>query len=174
MKKLKLVLLTILLVGLIGLIYQISYLHSLSATESFPEDSYLETVIEKRALIVVAHDDDNCSSGGTASKLNSMGWEVRQINFLDGDQARNERHKQASMHIMDKVSFIDLGEKPYRYDLDTVQYAYMPILKANFDQIFNEEPVSQILIETIRDFKPWRKADIPECIYQFNGTRHYG
>ena len=40
-------------------------LKSFVATESYPSDVFLDTVKNKRALIVVAHDDDDCAMAGT-------------------------------------------------------------------------------------------------------------
>lgn len=48
-------------------------LNKFAATESFPEAVFLDTIAAKRALVVVAHDDDDCAMAGTIAKLTSQG-----------------------------------------------------------------------------------------------------
>ena len=52
------------------------YLKKFAATESYPADSFLDTLTNKRALIIVAHDDDDCAMAGTLVKLKSQGWTI--------------------------------------------------------------------------------------------------
>lgn len=52
-----------------------------AATETFPSDAYLDTVGAKRALVIVAHDDDDCAMSGTLHGLTRKGWEIEQWNF---------------------------------------------------------------------------------------------
>jgi hypothetical protein len=56
----------------------VSTIQQFAATESYPNDTYLDTVSNKRALIISAHDDDDCFMAGTVYKLKQAGWEIEQ------------------------------------------------------------------------------------------------
>lgn len=45
-----------------------------AATENFPFDTYLDTVSVKRALVIVAHDDDDRTMSGTLHGSTRKGW----------------------------------------------------------------------------------------------------
>jgi len=45
-------------------------LRKFAAVETYPEDKFLDTVLNKKALIIVAHDDDDCADGTGNARLN--------------------------------------------------------------------------------------------------------
>lgn len=122
-----------------------------AATETFPDDSYLDTVINKRALVIVAHDDDDCVMSGTIAKLNSQGWEIKQLTFTS--------------HISDKTGkkpaeIICLGNEPillkgnYRIGADTIKMPYIPISYHEISQQYFTKRVSDSISLKINNFKP--------------------
>lgn len=52
-----------------------------AATEVFASDTILQAMETKRAMIVIAHDDDMCGMAGTISLLNKQGWEIAVLSF---------------------------------------------------------------------------------------------
>ena len=57
----------------------VSTIQQFAATESYPNDNYLDTVSNKRALIISAHDDDDCFMAGI-----SINWSKPVGKFNNG------------------------------------------------------------------------------------------
>lgn len=122
-----------------------------AATENFPNDSYLDSVSNKRALVIVAHDDDDCAMSGTIAKLTSQGWEIKQLTFKN--------------HVSDKTKknpadIICLGNEPilidgnYRIGADTMKMPFIPISYQEITQQYLTKKVSDTLSNKINNFKP--------------------
>ena len=121
--------------------------------ESYPEDSILQTIENKRALIVTAHDDDMCGISGTMSKLNRAGWEIKHIVLSGFDANREQAHINAGKYVLDTIEFMDLLHK-CRNDLDTVEKSHRAIPKDRFSTVYNYPMVEPELIRLINDFGP--------------------
>ncbi|WP_276499026.1 PIG-L family deacetylase [Pontibacter litorisediminis] len=121
--------------------------------EVYPQDSVLSSLPTKKAMVIVAHDDDMSAMTGTISKLNKEGWEIRAVSFPQ-TQERNEAHLKACQNILDAVTFFDLKQSQYRNDLDTNEYLYQAIPKEAFSKVFNYAPVEKELVEHVNEFQP--------------------
>lgn len=126
----------------------------LAPTETYPDDTYLQSATKKRAMIVVAHDDDSGAFSGTIAQLNAAGWEIVHVCLQGDDEARRTRHREAVKLIADRAEFIPISHAELRNDADTVQYAYRPIPKSRFDEVFNADLVRDYLTKTINEFDP--------------------
>ncbi|GAB3202792.1 PIG-L family deacetylase [Pontibacter aydingkolensis] len=131
-----------------------SDLEALSPSETYPEDTFLATQENKKALIVVAHDDDLVAMSGTISKLNQQGWEVKQVTFISESPERDEALKNAVPLIMDGVEFINIAPEDRRSDLKPDDLPYMPIPKADFEKAFTNPAVADALLKEIKAFEP--------------------
>ncbi|HRE98056.1 MAG TPA: hypothetical protein PK637_14905, partial [Flavobacteriales bacterium] len=58
---------------------KLSDLEKFAPTEIYPEDVFLDTTTNKRAMVIVAHDDDDCAMSGTLFRLKQKGWIIMQI-----------------------------------------------------------------------------------------------
>lgn len=126
-------------------------LRSFAATETFPEDKYLDTISNKNALIIVAHDDDDCAMAGTIAKLKSKGWKIWQLSFTT--------HQAKGTNIHPAVLICEgnqeiLADGLYRKGLDTMKNPYLPIPREQFKEQFYSEKVKNALIEKINAFNP--------------------
>lgn len=119
--------------------------------ETFPNDTILQSIVNKKAMIVLAHDDDMCAMTGTISTLNKNGWEIRVLSMPKG-KSRNEAHQKACKHLLDSVMFFDITEKEFRIDTSELKYDAIP--KAKFREIFNRPLVKQKLMEQVNQFNP--------------------
>lgn len=119
--------------------------------ENFPNDSVLQSITNKKAMIVLAHDDDMCAMTGTISALNKNGWEIRVISMPKG-KSRNEAHQEACKNLLDSVMFFDITEDEFR--LDTVEIKYDAVPKEKFNDMFNRSLVKQKLMEQVNQFNP--------------------
>jgi hypothetical protein len=70
------------------------YLNNLSKADSYPIDTFLQNQTNKKALIIVAHDDDAISMSGTISNLVNNGWEVQELCFYQGFENKDSIRKR--------------------------------------------------------------------------------
>ena len=103
-------------------------------TETYPEDEILDKLNNKKAMIVIAHDDDMCGMSGTISMLNEKNWEINVLSFTISEE-RNKAHQKACENILDSVQFFSITNKEYRNDLESNQKLHQAIAKIKFKKI---------------------------------------
>ncbi len=124
-----------------------------AATEIYPEDTLLQTIHPKRAMIVIAHDDDMCAMAGTVSQLNKQGWEIAVMSFSKTPE-RNEAQVKACSNILDTVMFVEMQPEQFRNDLEIEKKSYYAIPKDTFKDVFNTPLVEAEFVKSINEFKP--------------------
>lgn len=153
MKKIIKTTLILIVVSIAGHLF---WLKSLNGDESFPEDVFLESVSNKTALIIVAHDDDAMGCAGTIAQLTQKGWQVHFITFYgnwrqeDNVTRKAEVKKVAEIQQLKSVSLIDFNIQKS----DTIQQPWMPIPYENFDQYFKIDSLKLLIAEAIQKHKP--------------------
>mgnify|MGYP005818867727 CR=1 FL=1 len=126
-------------------------LKSFAATEIYPDDLFLDTVSNKKALIIVAHDDDDCAMSGTIAKLTEDGWVIKQLSFkqhIITDQGVNPAH------IICQGNEPIIGDELYRIGLDTMKIPWVPIPYEEIDDQFLSEKVAHALVDKVNKFNP--------------------
>lgn len=147
----------IILVVLISTIAACTYkptveeLKKFAATEIYPEDTYLDTLANKRALIIIAHDDDDCIMSGTIAKLTANGWAIKQLSFEVHNTPGENRN---AAHIICDGSEKILEDGLYRLGADTMKYPYMPIPYEEIEKQYLHEKVAAALIARVNEFNP--------------------
>ncbi len=126
-------------------------LKKFAASEIYPEDTLLETMTNKRALIIVAHDDDDCMMSGTIAKLTSNGWTIKQLSFEIHNIPGENRNPA---YIICEGSEKILEDGLYRPGVDTIKYSYMPISYKEIEKQFLYKKVGDAIIARINDFNP--------------------
>ena len=123
--------------------------------EVYAMDTNLTNENNKKAIIIIAHDDDMCAMSGTMSKLNKAGWEIRVLSFHK-DAYRDAAQVNACKNILDTVMFFDLSYSDWRLDLSTIkeEELYAPIEKNKFSEIFNENIVKEAVVAKVKSFNP--------------------
>jgi LmbE family N-acetylglucosaminyl deacetylase len=129
----------------------IEELKSFAATETYPFDTYLDTVSNKKALIIVAHDDDDCAMSGTIAGLSQKGWTIKQLSMVAHVNPESGRN---SAHIICEGNELILDDGFYRLGLDTSTSPFVPIPHDEIDRIFLREKVAMALTEKINAFDP--------------------
>lgn len=122
--------------------------------ETFPQDVFLNTTSEKRAMVIVAHDDDPCAMSGTLALLKENGWTIKQLNFRSGKEDRDNLMKEIAESYFGKVEFLNLDKSSIRSDLDTVRFAWMPMPKNRLAQVFDVEAIRHEITEKVKEFNP--------------------
>jgi LmbE family N-acetylglucosaminyl deacetylase len=107
-------------------------------TEVFPTDAVLSTIEPKRAMIVIAHDDDMCAMSGTISMLNSSGWEIAVLSFGNVPE-RMKAQTEACREILDTVMFIPMAPDQYRTDITPDMKPYEALPKSDFAVVFKSD-----------------------------------
>lgn len=119
----------------------------------YTQDSVLKSISDKKAMIVIAHDDDMCAMSGTISKLNKSGWNIRVLSFPQAEK-RNKAHIKACKDILDTVMFFNFNHSDFRLDLDTNQNQARAISRDLFNIIFDYSIVEDELVKLVNEFKP--------------------
>ena len=131
----------------------IENLKQFAATETYPADTILQTVTNKRAMLVVAHDDDMCSMSGTISLLHKNGWKIAIASFSKTPE-RNAAQIEACRDILDTVMFVALKPEQIRNDKEEDRKSYYAFPKDSFNIIFNKKLIENEYLKLINHFKP--------------------
>jgi len=124
-------------------------------TETYPEDEVLASMsdTDRKAMVVIAHDDDMCAMSGTMAYLNEKGWEIAVLSMSKGE-LRNEAQRRACASIADTVIFANISLNELRMDDGKARPHYHAFPKDSFDIIFNKELVRREYLEHITKFDP--------------------
>lgn len=153
MKQKKLIVLVILVLFLIGCSERatVDDLKKFAATESYPIDVFLDTLSNQRALIIVAHDDDDCAMSGTIAKLTANGWSIRQLSLQTHNIPNTDKNPA---DIICEGNELILQDGYYRIGLDTMKSPYLPIPYEKIKEQFLTEKVAQAIVQKANEFKP--------------------
>jgi len=121
------------------------------ATETYPTDVFLDTVNNKRALIIVAHDDDDSAMSGTIAKLSAKGWTILQLSLQNHIVSKIGKNPA---NIICEGNELILEDRYYRIGLDTMKNPYLPIPYEKIKEQFLTEKVASAITKKVNDFKP--------------------
>ena len=176
-KKFLLITVVILVLALAGHLY---YLTTLAATESYPADSYLSSEPLKKALIIVAHDDDMVGSAGTISLLCAGGWNIREMCFYQSgglykvkDSLKNPVRKRDLQTVasLQGLAGIDPVDFNFRNDMEQ-EKAYMPMPYSSFATNYKEDPMTAIIGAYIEKYKPTVIFTLDDSIGGYGNPDH--
>lgn len=124
-----------------------------AAQEVYPTDTVLQAIGNKRAMIIIAHDDDMCNMAGTISKLNKEGWQIHTLSFHKGEE-RDEAQKTACNNILDSVAFFDLEYSQWRKDYGKSDNIELSVPRQKFAEVFDSSLVANELTKRVNEFQP--------------------
>jgi LmbE family N-acetylglucosaminyl deacetylase len=153
MKQLQVILITVLVFELLGCQEKVTIedLKKFAPTETYPDAVFLDTVNNKRALIIVAHDDDDCAMSGTIAKLTSQGWSIMQLSLQSHILSKTGKNPAG---IICQGNELILKDGQYRLGTDTIKYPYLPIPYQKIKEQFLTEKVAKEITKRVNDFKP--------------------
>jgi len=129
--------------------------------ETYPDDTFLDTLKEKRAVIIVAHDDDAIGVAGTVSQLCTSGWNVKELCFYntDTDAAKIARIQQRQEDVSTVKQIEGLADFvyfniPFRKVTNLSGPEYMPLTKEEFDKQYDTDTLRYYIRRFIDDNKP--------------------
>jgi LmbE family N-acetylglucosaminyl deacetylase len=128
-------------------------LRKYAATEIYPDDTFLDTARNRKALVILAHDDDDCAMSGTICKLKKAGWQIEQWTL--GNNTLSEDRKTHPAEIICDGNQLILKDGHFRNKTpnDTLP-RYMPVAREQFTSMFETEKVSRVLIAKINQYQP--------------------
>ncbi len=153
MKKTALFLIGFLALSMIGCNEKpsIEELKRFAATEIYPDDTFLNTVKVKKALVIVAHDDDDCGMSGTIAKLTAQGWTIKQVSLTSHIIAKEGKNPA---DIICQGNELLLKDGLYRLGLDTMKTPYLPIPYSEIKKQFLTKKAADAVIANVKEFNP--------------------
>ena len=132
------------------------WLSCLNGSETFPQDTFLDSVSNKTALVIVAHDDDAIGCSGTISELTKRGWAVHFITFYGHwrEQDNSVRKKEvAQVSKIQHLASTDLIDFSLQKS-DTVKEPWRPIPYSRFSDYMYVDSLKTIIAGFIDKYKP--------------------
>lgn len=138
------------------------YLQQMIPVETYPADSWLAMQTEKRALIIVAHDDDMATAAGTISMLCADGWMIREMCFYQQgglynvkDSIKNPIRKQSLQTVaaIQGMAGVDPIDFNFRNDMQTLA-PYMPMPYTDFSKNFKVDSMLGYIGNYIQQYRP--------------------
>lgn len=134
-------------------------LEHLAPVEIYPDDTWLQAQANKKALIIVAHDDDAISSAGTISMLTTRGWEVHMLCFYHDIPENINRNLQRQQDVQQaiavqgirSITFHTLNYRAHHTAYPTL-YAYVP--ESMRDSIYQMDTLTQLIQQFIEQHQP--------------------
>lgn len=162
MKKIVRWLLVIAILFLVFVSAHLIYLSTLSAEEKYPTDTYFGSATNKKALIIVAHDDDIVGSTGTLAQFTSAGWKIRQLCFYQQagiyreKDARKIPFRKAALQKAAEIQGLE-GVDPvdFNFRKDTlVERPYMAMPYDSFAINYQIDSLRSIIANYIKTYQP--------------------
>ena len=132
------------------------YLKSLAQADTYPADGFLQKQDNKKALIIVAHDDDAVSMSGTIAMLSKSGWEVRELCFYQAYKNKNPRRKidiEKASKILGMTS-VEYHDIELRKNLSGIKKPWLPIPYTEFPSAYNKDTAQYYIHGFIEKYKP--------------------
>lgn len=138
------------------------YLSRITGNHNYAEDTSYDSLTNKTALIIVAHDDDMAGSAGTISMLCSKGWVIREKCYYQQaglyfkkDSIKNPIRKQSLQHAanIQGLNGIDPVDMNIRND-SMNEKSYMPMPYDQFASHFKEDLLYRDISQYIKKYKP--------------------
>jgi LmbE family N-acetylglucosaminyl deacetylase len=149
-------------IPLVMILIYLAPLWTLRLTETeFPELSFPEN-IEKKALVIVAHDDDACAVTGLIHKLVSSGWQVDFATFYQ-DEHNGYRGEDIPLRKKEletfarQIGITNVYQTTFQMrkgTFDTIPEPYMPVAHDNMHHTFEVDSLKAYLETYIQKSSP--------------------
>ncbi|MDN4164444.1 PIG-L family deacetylase [Cytophagales bacterium LB-30] len=153
------------------LVAHLLYTFSFRAVEQFPADTQLEHMVNKTALVIVAHDDEASTFAGTIAYLRSKGWKVDFLCFYKRENAeiealrKSEALQAGRIQQLRNVELIDLNmqKKPL---------PYIAVPYSDFEEYFFIDSVEAAIAKAIVKSNPSIIFSLDDVIGGYGHSEH--
>lgn len=128
----------------------------LNGDEVFPQDIFLDSVKNKTALVIVAHDDDAIGCAGTITELTKKGWKVHFLTFYGNYRMADNPVRKKEVEQVSKIqnlSTLHLVNFSIQKS-DTVPEPWRPIPYTQFSNNFKVDSLRIIIENVINQHQP--------------------
>ena len=144
------------------ILYLLPYLYCrtvLNTSEEYPEDVFLTSEKNKKALILVAHDDDWYGCAGTIGQLCEQGWEVSACCFYGDtpsqeDSIRTARRKEGILRCAEITGLKEFRGIEMNLRYRESEAAYRSIPYSEFGQTYRMDSLESYLATIIEQLGP--------------------
>ena len=152
--------LTVVLVMIIAIIAMIIghlyYLNTLSKADPYPLDRFLLSQTNKKALIIVAHDDDAIGMSGTIAFLCKNDWEIRELCFYQGWKNKDSTRKVDLKSVANLLGMagVEYHDIELRRNRENIKKPWLPIPYADFEKSYNKDTAYYYIDKFIKTYNP--------------------
>ncbi|MBW4890664.1 PIG-L family deacetylase [Mucilaginibacter sp. HMF5004] len=150
-------------------------LRSLAATETYPEDSFLNIVKTKKALVIVAHDDDAIGCAGTVAMLAKKGWDIHMVCFYstvwrpeDNPVRKKEVKQMIDIQHLSGVDMINFNIHRAGFKKEF----WMPVPYTQFDTDMKTDSLKTLIGQAIDKYQPTVIFTLDDVIGGYGHPEH--
>lgn len=158
MKGITKIILITLVTAVCAVVMHLFYLRSMAPKEVYPDDTFLDRETDKKALILVAHDDDAATFSGTTAMLAADGWEVSFVCFYNYSYRPEEIpiRKSEMKEVSEILGFknMDLVNFTMAFTPDTISKPWMPVPVEKFPVYYKTDSLNSIIQDAIWRYQP--------------------
>jgi len=149
----------------------------LSTAHEYPEDEFLETAINKKAIIIVAHDDDWYGCVGTVKNLCDKGWDVSAYCFYPESltheaSIRELQRKKGIKECKDMIGLKEFIGIDNDFRLSPVEKPYVSLPYSEFEHVFMYDSIVPIVAKIIDQNNPSVIFTLDDSIGLYGNPEH--
>jgi len=149
----------------------------LNSSQYFPEDEFLNTATNKKAIIVVAHDDDWYGCVGTVKNMCDKGWDVNAYCFyrepftMEAASRISER-KEGLLKCKEVIGLGQFNGIDLNFRFRPVEKPYMSIPYSEFENEFRYDSIVSIVTKIIDQNNPSVIFTLDDSIGLYGNAEH--
>ncbi len=177
-KELRIITPTLIVIAVIIYILPLIYCELiLNTTHEYPEDEFLFNASDKKAIIVVAHDDDWYACVGTVKNLCEKGWDVSAYcfyheSFTHEASIRDSQRKEGLLKCKDMIGLREFIGVDMNFRFNPVEKPYMSLPYSEFEHVFMYDSIESYITKIIDQNNPSVIFTLDDSIGLYGNAEH--
>jgi len=169
---------SVIFIAVIIYILPLIYCNSvLNTIHEYPEDKFLETATNKKAIIIVAHDDDWYGCVGTIKNLCNNGWDVSAYCFYpeslsNETSIRVSRRKEGLLNSKDLIGLKEFIGIDINLRFNPVEKPYRSLPYSEFEHVFMYDSIETYVTRIIDQNNPSIVFTLDDSIGLYGNPEH--